>query len=101
MAISRDQGPLKYITTSASFTASAKALAQKGDVKLIDGKTLKMGTFDYEPSPGCALRAAFNLRHTMRRLLRRAEVLAKTSFKDSDLDKRITRGEFPRPAKGR
>ena len=39
------------ITTSASFTASAKALAEKSDVKLIDGKMLKMGTFDYEISP--------------------------------------------------
>ncbi len=32
------------ITTSPSFTASAKAFAQKSDVKLIDGKMLKMGS---------------------------------------------------------
>jgi hypothetical protein len=44
------------ITTSPSFTASAKAFAQKSDVKLIDGKMLKMGVFDYEPPPDLLLK---------------------------------------------
>ena len=36
------------VTTALSFTASAKALAQKSQVRLVDGKMLRMGTLDRE-----------------------------------------------------
>ena len=37
-----------WVVTNATFTSSAKALAQKCHVKLIDGKMLRMGTLDCE-----------------------------------------------------
>jgi Restriction endonuclease len=43
------------VTTATSFTASAKALAQRSGVKLIDGKMLRTGTFDYGPTPDLLL----------------------------------------------
>jgi HJR/Mrr/RecB family endonuclease len=35
-----------WVVTNSSFTPSAKALAQKTNVKLIDGKKLEQGTLD-------------------------------------------------------
>jgi restriction system protein len=35
-----------WVITNSSFTPSAKALAQKSNVRLIDGRKLKQGTLE-------------------------------------------------------
>ena len=40
-----------WVVTNASFTPSAKTLAQKTNVKLIDGHTLRNGAFLRECAP--------------------------------------------------